>query len=84
MVAWKILAWPFLLLGAGFAWICAQALITRLIPSINDAILNHVLSVQTTDAISFCLNMFELAPGIAAVIIGLGLVVDAVWHGGSE
>lgn len=78
------MSWPFLLLGAGFAWICAQALLTRVIPSINDAIISQVLSVQTTDAISFGLNLFELAPGIAAVVIGLGLVVDSVWHGGYE
>lgn len=84
MVAWKVIMFPVLVAAAGLIWILMTPLMSDLVPIINNLILDGMLSVQTVEAVSFSLTMFSWIPGIAIICFGIGLIVDAVWHGGAE
>ena len=84
MAAWKILLWPILIMGAGGAWIFVSGMLGFLVPEINKWIDTGTISVQTFNGIEFVLNWITSIPGIALIVIGLGLVIDAVWHNREE
>ena len=81
MAAWKILLWPFLVMSAGAAWIFVSGLLGNVVPEMQKYIDTGSMSVQTFEGLAFSLNWVTTIPGIALIVIGLGLVVDAVWHG---
>lgn len=84
MVAWKVIMFPLLVAAAGFMWILMTPMLTEFVPVINTYILSGMLSVQTVESINFGLTMFSWLPGIAIICFGIGLIVDAVWHGGTD
>ena len=84
MAAWKILLWPLLVMGAGAAWIFVTGALGQIVPEMNKYIDTGTMSVQTFEGLTFSLNWITTIPGIALIVIGLGLVVDAVWHGRGE
>ena len=84
MVAWKALLWPCLIVATGFVWIFLSGLFSSFVPVINSYILDSQVTVQTFNAVSWNLNVFAAAPGIVLILLGIGLIVDAVWHGGND
>lgn len=81
MVAWKSLLWPVLVIGSGFVWIFAAGVMSGFVPAINSFITSGDITVQTFNAVSFNLNFLSAAPGLVLILLGIGLIVDAVWHG---
>ena len=84
MVAWKALLWPCLVLSSGFVWVFLSGLLHDFVPIVNSYILDSQVSTQTFNAVSWNLNVFTAAPGIVLILLGVGLIVDAVWHGGND
>ena len=84
MVAWKALLWPVLVVASGFGWIFVTGVLSQFVPAINEFITKGQVTVQTFDAVSWNLNFISVAPGLVLILLGIGLIVDAVWHGGNE
>ena len=82
MVAWKSLLWPVLVIGSGLVWIFAAGVMAGFIPAVNSFIMSGDITVQTFNAVAFNLNFLSAAPGLVLILLGIGLIVDAVWHGG--
>ena len=81
MVAFRILLWPLLLVGAGLVWILFVGMTGYLIPVLNTLILQGMVSQQTMDACAFQLRILSMMPGIIPAGFGAGLLAQSVYTG---